>query len=60
MGLSASQNDINKYANQYLNEVKPDSSTEELGSGPLIWSWLSNWSEEAYKSWAKNPTIDYL
>lgn len=60
MGLSASQNDINKYANQYLNEVKTHSSTEELGSEPLIWSWLSNWSEEAYKSWAKNPTTDYL
>ena len=60
MGLSAAHNSVDKNIGDQLDEVKAYSGAEVLTINPALWSWLSRWSEDAFKSWSKNPTVDYL
>ena len=60
MGLSAAHNSVDKSIGNHLDEVKSYSGAKDLTIYPAIWGWLSSWSENAYKSWAKKPTVDYL
>ena len=60
MGLSAVHTNSNKLVNDHPNEIKVHAANEQIASKSIILSWLSNWSEDAYKAWAKNSTIDYI
>ena len=60
MGLSAVHTNSNKFVNDHLSEIKANSGVEQLAPKRIIYSWLSSWSEDAYESWAKNPTTDYI